>query len=86
MIKKKVVIADDSYTKGYDLIKKTQEGSEVTYQLEIPLKFEMPTREITLDALVASLDNQVDNTGNTRTWPSEELLAYYLLGEEFGDI
>lgn len=34
---------------------------------------------ITLEELHKSLNNPVDNTGNVRDWPSEEILAYYLV-------
>jgi len=45
----------------------------------VVLEFEEPLREITLDHLAATLEDPVDNTGNTRTWPSEELLAHYII-------
>jgi len=34
---------------------------------------------ITIEELQASINKPVDNTGNVREWPSEEVLAYYLV-------
>jgi hypothetical protein len=79
MIKKNFTLkyADERYK----LIRKDREGNIVRYQVSenVVLEFEEPLSEITLDHLAATLEDPVDNTWNTRTWPSEELLAHYII-------
>jgi len=45
----------------------------------ISFAHEKTSNIVTFDQIMESLNSKVDNTGNVRVWPSEDILAYYLI-------